>query len=58
MGACYGEDGEDIIGYEKYFKKPHRKTNLNVYNILAYIESNYAIDEPYYDGKMEKVMPS
>ena len=29
---------------------------MNVYNILAYIESNYAINEPYYDEEMEKAI--
>lgn len=59
QGSEYGGDGEDIVGYDKYFdtlKKPHEKTEINVYNILAYIESNYAIDEPYYDEEMEKVI--
>lgn len=56
QGNEFGEDGEDIVGYDKYFKTMHKKTSLNVYNILAYIESNYVIGEPYYDVKMEKAI--
>lgn len=59
QGDKYNVDGEEIVGYDEYFdklKNPDEETKINVYNILAYIESNYVFHEPYHDEKIEKAI--
>ena len=48
--------GDIEVGYNKYFdnlKAPNEGSYLSMTDIFMYIESNYIIDEPYYDKTIE-----
>lgn len=53
----YGSDTE--VGFNNYFdniKEPYQNSEYGVYDVLCYIESNYSLDEPYFDKDMENII--
>lgn len=51
--------GDLEVGYDKYFnniKKFRECSNISVCDILEYIESNYIVDNQYYDRILEQVI--
>jgi len=54
--------GNETIGFNKYFKNIKKENELynevSVLDVLEYLESNYAVDEPMYDEKIEYLIHS
>jgi len=52
-------NGDVEIGYNKYFdniKKPYEQSEISLYDVLCYIETNYVLDETSYNVKFENII--